>query len=213
MLVLLAVFAMPVLLSAQTDQKIDRSFARPLGYTEVEWTLKQADNEVNPNAFFMDQARRNSADGYTEVEWTYLALGYTEVEWTYLALGYTEVEWTLKQADNEVNPNAFFMGQASRNSDGLVKTHCREWACFTLLQQGITKNEADQLIAVVMIQHRDIGLKLADMLSGDDDQTSVEPFTYQKITWTYLSLLQQGYTEKEARALIAVVIITLTDGR
>jgi hypothetical protein len=157
MLVLLAVFAMPVLLSAQTDQKIDRSFARPLGYTEVEWTLKQADNEVNPNAFFM--------------------------------------------------------GQASRNSDGLVKTHCREWACFTLLQQGITKNEADQLIAVVMIQHRDIGLKLADMLSGDDDQTSVEPFTYQKITWTYLSLLQQGYTEKEARALIAVVIITLTDGR
>lgn len=170
MLGLLAVFAMPVLLSAQTDSEIDRSFARPLGYTEVEWT--------------------------------------------YLTLGYTEVEWTLKQADNEVNPNAFFMDQARRNAaDGLLETHCREWACFTLLQQGITKNEADQLIAVVMIQHRDIGLELADMLSGDDDQTSVEPFTYQKITWTYLSLLQQGYTEKEARALIAVVIITLTDER
>ncbi len=168
MLGLLAVFAMPVLLSAQTDSEIDRSFARPLGYTEVEWT--------------------------------------------YLTLGYTEVEWTLKQADNEVNPNAFF--QAQRNThDGLVKTHCREWACFTLLQQGITKNEADQLIAVVMIQHRDIGLKLADMLRGDDDQTAGEPFPYQKVEWTYLSLLQQGYTEKEARALIAVVIITLTDGR
>jgi hypothetical protein len=200
MLGLLAVFAMPVLLSAQTDSEIDRSFARPLGYTEVEWTyltlgytevewtLKQADNEVNPNAFFMDQARRNAADGYTEVE------------------------WTLKQADNEVNPNAFFAAQRNTN-DGLVKTHCREWACFTLLQQGITKNEADQLIAVVMIQHRDIGLKLADMLRGDDDQTAGEPFPYQKVEWTYLSLLQQGYTEKEARALIAVVIITLTDGR
>ena len=57
------------------------------------------------------------------------------------------------------------------------------------------------------------GSLLANFRGEDLDQPLGGPLGFEEIKWTFYCLREEGYSEKDARALIAVVIITLSDER
>ena len=143
---------------------------------------------------------------------------------TALPAGFSEVEGALQQVESDMSLNLYLLGQASRNSDSaiagstepdsvLVKTYCMQWAQLTLFYQDIKKNEADQLMTAFVIECSKAGSLLANFRGEDLNQPVGGPLGFEEIKWTYYCLREEGYSEKDARALIAVVIITLSDER